>query len=75
MFKAHPTNTSVTRLLRQNLIRQVTPREVPRLGGGVDTTSHLKAAKPVAPPPSPLQAATKKAAKKKSKKKPAGAGE
>ena len=72
MFKAHPTNTAVTRLLRMNLIRQVTPREVP-YGKKVDATSHAQPSTPVAPPLSPLQAATKAA--KKTTKKPAGGEE
>jgi hypothetical protein len=65
MFQAHPTNKSVTRLLRQNLIRPVTPREVPRFA--VDTQSNVKptpAPKAVIPP---LQATTK-GSKRKSKK-------
>ena len=65
MFQAHPTNQSVTRLLRQNLIRSVTSREVPRFG--VDTQSNTKptpASKAAIPP---LQAATR-GSKKKSKK-------
>ncbi|MGD9725616.1 MAG: hypothetical protein AB7L09_03350 [Nitrospira sp.] len=56
MFKANPTTPAVTRLLRLNLIRQVTPREVPSFR--VDTTSHAVKATPVAPPLSPLQVAT-----------------
>ena len=65
MFKAHPTNASVSRLLRMNLIRQVTPREVPNFK--VDSTSHVLPATPVAPPVSPLVATTQ-AAKKTTKK-------
>lgn len=68
MFQAHPTNASVTRLLRQNLIRLVTPREVPRFGVAVDTQSNVKAAPAPTPVPSPLQVTTK-AAKKSTKKK------
>lgn len=77
MFKAHPTNATVSRLLRQNLIRPVTPREVPRFEGAVDTSSNAVPAKPVAPPPSPLQVATQSgaAAKKKTKKKTSSKGE
>lgn len=74
MFKAHPTNQCVARLLRMNQIRQVTPREVP-YGKKVDTTSHAAAATPAPVPPSPLQVATSVAAKKKLTKKPAGGEE
>ena len=76
MFQAHPTNASVSRLLRQNLIRAVTPREVPRFQGKamVDTQSNVAAAPAPSPVPSPLQVATK-SAKKKSKKKPTGGQE
>lgn len=74
MFKAHPTNSTVTRLLRMNLIRKVTPREIP-YGKKVDTTSHAQPAKAAPPSPSPLQVATAKASKKKSTKKPAGGEE
>jgi len=56
MFSAHPTNGAVTRLLRMNLIRQVTPREVPNFK--VDTESTARAAKAAPPPPSPLQVTT-----------------
>jgi hypothetical protein len=71
MFQAHPTNASVSRLLRQNLIRSVTPREVPRFA--VDTQSNAKAAPTPKVALSPLQAATKVA--RKSKKKPTGGKE
>ena len=71
MFQAHPTNSSVTRLLRQNLIRPVTPREIPRFA--VDTASSARVAPPTKVTLSPLQAATKVA--KKSKKKPTGGKE
>jgi len=71
MFQAHPTNASVARLLRQNLIRPVTPREVPRFG--VDTSSNARPAPPPTPVPSPLQVTTSKAAKKS--KKPTGGEE
>ena len=64
MFKAHPTNASVSRLMRQNLIRMVTPREVPNFN--VDAQSMLKAAPAPQPVPSPLLATIKSA--KKSKK-------
>lgn len=67
MFKAHPTNRAVTRLMRMNLIRQVTPREVP-YGKAVDTASNAAPIKASPPPPSPLQVATKKATKKTTKK-------
>ena len=70
MFQAHPTNAAVTRLLRQNLIRMVTPREVPRFAKVIDTQSNAKAAAAPTPVPSPLQAATKAA--KKSKKSTGG---
>jgi hypothetical protein len=60
MFQAHPTNPSVTRLLRNNLVRAVTPREIPNFQ--VDTKSN---AEPEAPP----------VVKKKSTKKPIGGGE
>lgn len=73
MFQAHPTNASVSRLLRQNLIRMVTPREVPRFAKAIDTQSNAKAAPAPVPVPSPLQVATKAA--KKSKKKPTGGKE
>ena len=72
LFKAHPTNASVSRLLRMNRIRQVTPREIPNFK--VDTTSHAVPAKAVAPPLSPLQVATK-AAKKKTSNQPSGGQE
>jgi len=68
MFQAHPTNTSVTRLLRQNLIRSVTPREVPSFAG-VDTQSNVAPTPPARAALSPLQAATKLAKKPKSKSK------
>ncbi len=67
MFKAHPTNASVARLVRQNMIRMVTPREVPNFA--IDDKSMLKAI-PAVPAMTPLQAA--EAAKKKSTKKPKG---
>lgn len=69
MFTAHPTNASVSRLLRQNLIRPVTPREVPRFEGAVDTRSNAAAAPAPQPKPSPLQVATQTAKKKKTTKK------
>lgn len=74
MFKAHPTNSTVTRLLRMNLIRKVTPREIP-YGKTVDATSHAKPVKAAPPPPSPLQVATAKASKKTTKKKTTGGEE
>ena len=68
MFKAHPTNACITRLLRQNLIRAVTRREVP-VFAKVDETSHVKRATPTPPPPSPLQVTmAKKTTKKTSTK-------
>jgi len=75
MFQAHPTNASVSRLLRQNLIRAVTPREVPRFQGKVmvDIQSNAAAAPTPNPVPSPLQVATKAA--KKTKTKPTGGEE
>lgn len=73
MFKAHPTNTSVTRLLRQNLIRAVTPREVPSFG--VDDQSNVRKAPPPKPEPSPLQLTTAKAKKTTKKTKPSGGEE
>jgi len=72
MFQAHPTNAAVTRLLRQNLIRMVTPREVPRFASAVDTQSNAKPAPAPAPVLSPLQVATKAA---KTSKKPTGGKE
>jgi len=72
MFKAHPTNGAVSRLLRTNSIRKVTPREVPQFK--VDEESNARIAKPApAPTPSPLQVATQAA--NKSKKKPSGGQE
>ena len=68
MFQAHPTNTSVTRLLRNNLVRKVTAREVPRFKTKIDTESNARAATPPAQAPSPQLAAAKKAAKKSAKK-------
>jgi hypothetical protein len=73
MFQAHPTNAAVSRLLRQNLIRPVTPREIPRFAKAIDTKSNAAAAAPPKPVPSPLQVATKST--KKSKKKPTGGQE
>jgi hypothetical protein len=74
MFKAHPTNRAVSRLLRMNLIRQVTQREVP-YGKKVDAESTARRARPVPQAPSPLQVATAKKATKKSTKKPEGGEE
>lgn len=65
VFQAHTTNTSVVRLLRQNLIRPVSPRELPSFK--VDVESNARPAKPVTPPISPLQAATQAASVKSSK--------
>ena len=44
MFQAHPTNPSVTRLLRNNQIRMVTAREIPNFT--VDRTSASVPARP-----------------------------
>lgn len=71
MFEAYSTNTSVTRLMRQNLIRSVLPREIPNFK--VDVQSNEKTAKAVVPPVSPLQAATAAAKKSVNKtNKPSG---
>lgn len=75
MFQAHPTNASVSRLLRQNLIRMVTQREIPRFEGAVDIQSSAKAAAPARPVPSPMQVAMAAAKKKTIKKKPSGGQE
>ena len=72
VFKAHPTNSTVTRLMRQNLIRQVTPREVPQFK--VDTASNERRAIVPPVPRSPLQVTTQ-VAKKKSTKTPTGGQE
>ena len=68
MFTAHPTNTSVTRLLRNNSIRMVTPREIPTFAKVIDLTS---SSEPAEAAPTPAKA--KKS--KKSTKKPTGGGE
>jgi len=65
MFQSHPTNASVSRLLRQNAIRAVTPREVPSFG--VDVKSSQVPAIPVPQAPSPLQVTTSMVAKKSKK--------
>lgn len=64
MFQAHPTNASVVRLVRQNLVRQVTQREVPSFTG-VDTQSNSVPAPAPSLALSPLQAATMKPKSKK----------
>ena len=69
MFTAHPTNTSVTRLLRNNSIRKVTDREVPTFAKKIDAVSSSQPAK-AAPTP-----ATAKKSKKSTKKRPTGGGE
>jgi hypothetical protein len=68
MFTAHATNASVTRLLRNNSIRMVTPREVPTFAKKIDTTSSSHPAKAA-----PTPAAAKKS--KKTEKTPTGGGE
>jgi len=68
MFTAHATNASVTRLLRNNLIRQVTPREIPTFAKKIDAISSSQPAKAA-----PTPAAVKKF--KKSAKTPTGGGE
>jgi hypothetical protein len=65
MFKSHPTNASVARLLRQNSIRAVTPREVPSFG--VDVRSSQVPTTPVPSVPSPLQVTTSKVSRKSKK--------
>ena len=69
MFTAHATNASVTRLLRNNSIRMVTPREIPTFAKKIDSTSSSQPAK-AAPTP-----ALSRNSKKKFTKTPTGGGE
>ena len=69
MFTSHPTNASVTRLLRNNSIRKVTDREIPTFVKKIDAASSSQPAKAALTP------AKAKKSKKSTKKQPTGGGE